>query len=337
VESSGLWTYPAIFAALVAAGFGAPLPEEIPIVTAGVLCAKAASPDPVPAADWTAALALPGAQGNPALAAASYVEWSERDSIPRPRRHPVWWIMLPVCIIGVVVCDGLLYFIGRFGGPHLVESRWFQKYVLKPTKRATIESNFHKFGVRLLLGVRLLPGIRAPVFVMAGVVRLPTYRFLLADGIYALPVVTVLFTLAYWFTDSVVQVVDNLERRVGSLKHYLVIGGIAAFAAWMAYEFWKRWVVTGDPKEVPLIGKKVIKPTPELDDAGDEGEAMTVIEQQIVSQSARQVEQVEPQRPKADDAPENRSLKSYLVAGVVVMMVACWTVYRSARRRGRRD
>ena len=205
---------------------------------AGVFCAQAAAPDATPPPDFAAILALPGAQGNPALAAAAWLDWSARANAPRPRRQPVWWIMLPVCIIGVVTCDGLLYAMGRLGGPHLVESRWFQKYFLKPEKRAKIEANFHKYGVRLLLGVRLLPGIRAPVFVMAGVVRLPLYRFLLADGIYAIPVVSLLFTLAYWFTDSVVQIVDNVERHVGSLKHYFVTIGIAVFAIWMLYEFW---------------------------------------------------------------------------------------------------
>lgn len=301
--SVGLWAYPAIFVSLMAAGFGFPIPEEIPVVTAGVLCANAASPDAVPPPDWAAALALPGAEGNPMLAAAVAAKWAADDRAPKPRRHPIWWIMLPICIAGVVTCDGMLYAIGRLGGPHLVESGWFQKYVLKPEKRATIEANFHKFGVRLLLGVRLLPGIRAPVFVMAGVVRLPLYRFLLADGIYAIPVVSFLFTIAYWFTDSIVKIVDNFERHVGSVKHYLVIFGIATFAVWMLYEFWKRWVVTGDPKEVPLIGENLIKQSPEPT----------------------------PEMPK-----KKRTWRTVVVAGGVAV-AACWAVYESIKRWPKRN
>src|SRR4029077_18680127 len=41
---------------------------------------------------------------------------------------------------------------------------------------------------------------------------------------------------------------------------YVIIGVILAVALWLLYEFWKRRRVTGDPKEVPIIGEKLIKP-----------------------------------------------------------------------------
>ena len=90
--------------------------------------------------------------------------------------------------------------------------------------------------------------------------RLPLTRFLLADSIYALPGVTILFTLAYWFTNQVKEAVLNFTHRIDSFRPYLIIGGITAVALFLLYEFWKRRHVTGDPKEVPIIGEKVIKP-----------------------------------------------------------------------------
>ena len=51
-----------------------------------------------------------------------------------------------------------------------------------PEKRAEIEKNFHDRGIMVLLGARLLPGIRTPIFIMAGVLRVPFGRFLLADA-----------------------------------------------------------------------------------------------------------------------------------------------------------
>ena len=262
-ESTGVFAYVVIFAALVAAAFGFPIPEEIPIVTAGGLCAHAANIDPPVPHDWSVelfgrlepeAVALAGA----VVAADYYVE----DQKPKPKRHPVWWIMLPVCIAGVVICDGLLYGLGRWGGPHLLDIGWVQRYVVNPNKRAKIEENFHRYGVRILLGARLLPGVRAPIFVMAGVMRLPSYRFLLADGVYALPGVSLLFFLSYWFTDQFIALVHRFEAGVGTLKPYIIIGGIAAIGCFLLYEFLKRRVVTGDPKEIPLIGEKVIHPPP---------------------------------------------------------------------------
>ena len=150
------------------------------------------------------------------------------------------------------------------------------------------------------------------------------YRFLLADGIYALPVVSVLFTLAFWFTDSVVKVVDNVERHVGSLKHYLVIIGIATFAVWMLYEFWKRWVVTGDPKEVPLIGEKIVKESHESDSDGAGAEPG-----QSAEASEMERKQVQQQQP---GGPRGKSqLKTYLLAGGIVAVV-CWVAYQSVKR-----
>ncbi len=259
----GPWAYPAVFIALMAAGLGFPIPEEIPVVTAGGLCAKAASKPQVPQPSEVAvpalALPLPGAIG-PATAVAAAVEQVSRQIAHRPPQHPVWWIMLPVCIVGVVCCDAFLYGIGRWWGPPLLEKPWVLRHFLKPERRATIERNFQKYGVRILLGVRLLPGVRAPVFVMAGVVRLPVTRFLLADGMYAIPGVTLLFTLAYWFTDQVIEIIMRFEGQVSSFKSYFIIGGIAAIGCWLLYEYLMRRLMTGDPKEVPLIGEKMIKP-----------------------------------------------------------------------------
>jgi membrane protein DedA with SNARE-associated domain len=283
--SSGVYSYVAVFVALVAAGLGFPIPEEIPVVTGGGLCAHAAANPPVLPSDWAvAALGLPVPEAAAVSSAVAAADWAARASVPRPRRHPVWWIMLPVLIAGVVISDGFLYGIGRYGGTRLLEAGWVQRHLVKPDKRARIERNFQKYGIKILLGARLLPGIRAPIFVMAGVMRLPVHRFLLADGLYAIPGVTLLFTLAFWFTDQVVEIVHNFERRVGSLKPYLVIAGIAAVGCFLLYEYLKRSVVTGDPHEVPLIGEKVIKPPHPHPDKAGSWMVAPVAEQQVEAQ-----------------------------------------------------
>jgi membrane protein DedA with SNARE-associated domain len=258
--STGVYAYLAVFIALVLAAFGFPIPEEIPVVIAGGLCADAATPPPHHAFDIMAgALGLPFPDlVGPAAAIATI----DAPPVPAPKypQHPIWYIMLPVCILGVVLCDGLLYGIGRFGGPRLLEIAWVKRWIVRPEMRDRIENNFHKYGVRILLGVRLLPGVRAPVFVIAGVLRLPLTRFLFADGIYAILGVSLLFSLAYWFTNQVKEAVTNFTHSIDSFRPYLIIGVIAAVGLFMLYEFWKRRHVTGDPKEVPIIGEKLIKP-----------------------------------------------------------------------------
>ena len=97
------------------------------------------------------------------------------------------WMMLPVCIVGVIIGDSFLYLIGRFWGTKLVELPFIRKNLLTPERLAKISENFKEYGVKILLFARLTPGIRAPIFLTAGITKLPITYFLLADGIYAIP------------------------------------------------------------------------------------------------------------------------------------------------------
>jgi membrane protein DedA with SNARE-associated domain len=217
VFSAGeLYIYLGTFLAIVVTGLGAPFPEEIPIVTAGVLAGKGQT----------------------------FVQW---------------WLLLPICIIGVVVGDGLLYILGRTFGTKLLDLRLVAR-LMPPEKRRRIEHNFHIYGVKILLFARLLPGIRSPIFIMAGIMRLPVRRFLLADGIYAIPGVTLLFFLAFWFTNSFMELVVDAEHHV---RHAVILGAVVLVAIYLIIHFLRRPILTGDPKELPLMGDQAVVPSPE--------------------------------------------------------------------------
>src|SRR6516225_2035287 len=119
------------------------------------------------------------------------------------------WTMLPVCIVGVIIGDSFLYLIGRFWGAKLVQMPFIRKRLLTPERFTSIAANFQKYGVKILLFARLTPGIRAPIFLTAGITKLPIAHFLLADGIYAIPGVSILFFLGYWFTDAIIDLVKE--------------------------------------------------------------------------------------------------------------------------------
>lgn len=164
-----------------------------------------------------------------------------------------WWIMLPVCIVGVLISDCFLYAIGRFWGPGLLRSDWIRRRVFPPERLAKIESNFDKYGVKLLLFARLTPGIRAPVFFTAGMTRLSVSKFLVADGLYALPGVSLLFFLGYWFAESMV---DFVEGPFEKAKTIVVMAVVLAVATYFLYRALRKPTVTGDPKEMPpLVGQ----------------------------------------------------------------------------------
>jgi membrane protein DedA with SNARE-associated domain len=251
VPSAGeIYVYLGIFAALLAAGVGFPIPEEIPIVTAGVLAGRAPEKELVELGRAVALLGWSPAAGFPAG-----LPWG--GLLPPDDTIPVrWWIMLPVCILGVVISDGFLYGLGRFFGTRLFRVP-FMTRLMPPDKLAGIESNFHRYGVKILLFARLLPGIRAPIFITAGIMRLPLKRFLLADGIYAIPGVSLLFGLAFWFTNSFRDLVMRAEEKVIQWRPILILAAVVAVTVYFIIHVYRKPVSTGDPKEIPLIGNQV--------------------------------------------------------------------------------
>jgi membrane protein DedA with SNARE-associated domain len=165
-----------------------------------------------------------------------------------------WWLMLPVCIVGVVISDAFLYTIGRFWGPRLLRSAWIQRRLFPPDRLVKIEQNFDQYGIKLLLFARLTPGIRAPVFFTAGLTRLSVAKFLLADGLYAIPGVSLLFFLGYWFADSMIGFVEGpFEKAKGVIALVVVL----LVAAYVLYRALRKPAVTGDPKEMPPLVEKV--------------------------------------------------------------------------------
>jgi membrane protein DedA with SNARE-associated domain len=165
-----------------------------------------------------------------------------------------WWIMLPVCIAGVIVSDGFLYSIGRFWGPRLLTYGWIKRRVFPPERLAKIERNFDEYGVKLLLFARLTPGIRAPVFFTAGMTRLSMAKFLLADGLYAIPGVSLLFFLGYWFSESMIDFIKGPFERAKSI---IVLIVVLAVVGYFLYRALRKPVVTGDPKEMPPLVEQV--------------------------------------------------------------------------------
>jgi membrane protein DedA with SNARE-associated domain len=257
-DTGALYAYLGIFAALVAAGIGAPIPEEVPILAAGVMVGHAAEPAKVEAELLTVLSAAPDAPfpaNLPWSGFALQVEHPELWQADHYHRLPLkWWIMLPVCILGVVISDGLLYGMGRFWGPKLLESRWMKR-MLSHNRRQRIEENFQKYGVLVLLFARFLPAIRSPIFIMAGITRVSFARFLLADGLYAIPGVTLLFTLAFWFGDRMRELI---ERAEGRLKTVVILAALTGVAAYLLYHLFRHPVATGDPNvEMPIIGPQI--------------------------------------------------------------------------------
>jgi len=207
------------FGMFIASGMGAPIPEEVAIVCAGL---------------WTA-------------------------------HHPEYglarWLMLPTCILAVVISDSILYTVGRLYGKRLFSRPFMLRWVPKETQGRILD-NFEKYGVNILLFGRLVPGVRMPLFLTAGLLRLSVTRFVIADGLGAGLGNSFFFLLAFWFGEKFQEALENAEGAIWKLGPIIILVGLVLLAVYLLYKFLRKPVSEGDPEQVPIIGHQVASHIP---------------------------------------------------------------------------
>lgn len=132
------------------------------------------------------------------------------------------------CLAGAIVGDSLMYAIGyRWGHGIFTSNKRFAK-LLAPENEQQFHDAIHSHALKVMLLARFLIGIRAPVYVMTGVVRMPYRRFLVYDAISATIVVSVVFSLAYVFGNNVQEWVHHAEfiATVIVLAVVAIVGGV---------------------------------------------------------------------------------------------------------------
>ncbi|MFP4444620.1 MAG: DedA family protein [Desulfosudaceae bacterium] len=155
-------TYAGIFLALIARGIGVPIPEDIPLLTGGFLCARQIC----------------------------RLEW-----------------MLPVAWSGVLVADGFSFGMGRMFRGHLPRLPVL-RLVFSPRRMRRAERFYRRHGVKGLLAARFMPGLRTPLFFMAGTAGLSPARFILIDMAMAVFSVGLLVGLGRYFPTRLNRIHD---------------------------------------------------------------------------------------------------------------------------------
>jgi membrane protein DedA with SNARE-associated domain len=160
------WSYFAIFIVLVLTGSGLPIPEEVPIIAAGIASANK-NMDP--------------------------------------------WLAFACCLAGALVGDCVMYYLGyHFGRGVLKDHRWWARF-LTPKREAQIEEKFRKHGLGVFFIARFLVGLRSPVYLTAGILRVSFRRFFLIDLICATAVVGTFFSLSYFYGEKITAQVKKAE------------------------------------------------------------------------------------------------------------------------------
>jgi membrane protein DedA with SNARE-associated domain len=200
-QSLGLG-YAAVFGLLLAAGFGFPLPEDVPLIAGGVLA-------------W---LASP----------------LEQVTLAGMVSDHGFQAMVAVGLAGILVGDSIIYLAGRGIGRRVAEV-WPFRTLVTPEKLERVERLLRQRGKVVVMVARFLPGLRAPTYFTVGHSRVPYWEFLAFDGLAALISAPLWVCLGFWFG-------DDIERaaRAGSKFGSYILGAAVLLVVVLVGRSWLR-------------------------------------------------------------------------------------------------
>ncbi|MBA4018660.1 MAG: hypothetical protein C0483_15955 [Pirellula sp.] len=139
------------------------------------------------------------------------------------------WLALGSCFIGAILGDLIMYGIGRKFGRRLLQKRAFFSSILSPEKEQHIEEMFTKHGLKVLFVSRFLIGIRSPIYITAGILKVPLKQFIIADLLCAGFMITTFFALAYFYSDRVLGWIRGAETAVTISVLLLAVGALVGY------------------------------------------------------------------------------------------------------------
>ena len=191
-----------VFGVLLLCGFGLPMPEDVVLVTGGVLAWLASPLD---------GMSLRGMVADPGLRA-----------------------MVLVGLLGILAGDSVIYWMGRRLGVRVAEFRLLRRLV-PPDKLEEVEKRLRRRGNVVVVLARYLPGLRAPTYFTVGHSRLPYWEFLLFDGLAALISAPLWVCLGFWFGNDI----ERAAREATRFGH-LILLAVAVVLAALAFRWLQR-------------------------------------------------------------------------------------------------
>lgn len=183
-SSYGYW---AVFLVLLACGFGVPIPEDITLVSGGV------------------------------ISGLGYTN--------------VHW-MLVVSMLGVLVGDSTMYWLGRIYGKKILNFPLIRN-VATPERFAQVQKRFQTQGWKLLFIARFLPGLRAVVYLVSGITRKVSFvRFLLVDFCAAIISVPIWVYLGDFGAKNLDWLEEQIHKGQMIIWIGLIIIGIVVYWKW---------------------------------------------------------------------------------------------------------
>jgi glycerol-3-phosphate O-acyltransferase / dihydroxyacetone phosphate acyltransferase len=146
-----------------------------------------------------------------------------------------WWLALPICLLGVLSGDMVLYWIGRHWGERVLDCR-LARLVLSPAREQWLKAAYRRHALKTIVTARHVIGLRAAAFLTAGSAAVPFWKFVVADAGAALFGVPLTFGLTYFFTEQIKGIMADVHRA----ERWAGLAGLLALAMMLVAWVW-RW------------------------------------------------------------------------------------------------
>lgn len=159
--------YAALVGMMMLSSVGFPIPEEVTLISVGILAFMGAHPQHFP----------PPFEGAPVVSV-----------------H----MAAAIAFVAVVSADTVIYFLGRVFGRRILYHPRVHKLIPENMMKR-VEEWTHKYGAYACGLFRFTPGIRFPGHLACGMLHFPVWKFVVIDGLAALiSVPTQIYLLAHY-------------------------------------------------------------------------------------------------------------------------------------------
>ena len=139
-----------------------------------------------------------------------------------------------VIYTGLLLSDFSLYWVGKRYGRRIVEHKHFKK-LIPSEKLLKLEEKFKKWGVWVVLFGRHLLGLRAQIFLVAGVMRMHPIKFLIVDAGTALFTIALMCGMGYVAGNSL----QVLKRDLTRIEHIAIVTFVIVLTIWIVFRYIK--------------------------------------------------------------------------------------------------
>jgi membrane protein DedA with SNARE-associated domain len=142
--------------------------------------------------------------------------------------NPVYALF--VVYSGILVTDFGLYSVGKKYERKIVNHRRFHK-IISAKRLLMLQDKFRRNGILFILIGRHIAGLRAQIFLTAGVMRMPAVKFLIADAVSSLFTIAIMVGAGYAGGHSLQVIKKDMTRieHVGIFLAVILLAGYLIF------------------------------------------------------------------------------------------------------------